>query len=282
MTVIRRASLDDPDATRPLSRGSGSLARVGPLVIGRATLDPGWRWSADIKPSVGTEWCEIHHLHVLVAGRFAAQMVAEETVETFEPGDVFDLPPGHDAWVVGDSPAVLLDVAGNVSDFGAPTANTRRVVTMLMTDILDSTPTATRLGDAGWRQRLADHDRVVRTQLRRFRGEEIDTTGDGFFVAFDSAAAAIDAARAIRDAVRDLGLELRIGIHAGEIQLAVDGVRGIAVHTVARVMAAARPSQILVSSLVRALTEGSPQRFIDQGPYQLKGIDAPMTLFEVD
>jgi class 3 adenylate cyclase len=151
-----------------------------------------------------------------------------------------------------------------------------------MTDIVDSTPTASRLGDARWRQLLADHDRIVRRQIERYRGREIDTTGDGFFVAFDSAAAAVQCARAIRDEVRRLDLHVRIGVHTGEIETAADGVRGIAIHALARVMSAAGPSEILVSPITRALTEGSGLTYVERGAHTLKGIAAPMELFAVD
>ena len=282
MTRIDHASLLDPANQRPLSRAIGAAARVGGLAIGRAILEPGWRWSEDVKPVVGTEWCEAHHLQILVTGRFAVRMADSGQVDEFVPGDVFDIPPRHDAWVVGDEPVDIIDVSGNVGQFGEPPALARQLVTMLMTDIVDSTPTAARLGDARWRQLLADHDRVVRTHIERFRGRELDTTGDGFFVSFESAAAAVHCARAIRDAVRRLELEVRIGVHSGEIETTADGVRGIAIHALARIMSAAGASEILVSPITKALTEGTEITFVDRGPHQLKGIGAPMDLFAVD
>lgn len=282
MTRIDHASLLDPANQRPLSRAIGAAARVGGLAIGRAILEPGWRWSDDVKPVVGTEWCEAHHLQILVTGRFAVRMADSDQVDEFVPGDVFDIPPQHDAWVVGDEPVDIIDVSGNVGQFGEPPALARQLVTMLMTDIVDSTPTAARLGDARWRQLLADHDRVVRNHIERFRGRELDTTGDGFFVSFESAAAAVHCARAIRDAVRRLELEVRIGVHTGEIETTADGVRGIAIHALARIMSAAGASEILVSPITKALTEGTEITFVDRGPHQLKGIGAPMDLFAVD
>lgn len=278
---ILRASLDDPSFGRTISRGQGSIVHVGPLAIGRARLEPGWRWSDDVKPAVGTEWCELHHLHVLLAGRFASRMVGGET-EEFGPGDVFDIPPGHDSWVVGDEPVVLLDVSGNVAEFGQPGATTRAVMTLLMSDIVESTPMAARLGDAAWRQVLADHNRIVRSQVARLRGREIDTTGDGFLVAYDSPAAAIDSAKAIRDAVRTIGLEVRIGVHTGEVEIAADGLRGIAVHTTARVMAAAGPSQIVMTAVTRTLAEGSRITARELGRHELKGIPSPVELYSVE
>jgi len=282
MTRIERASLTDPANQRPLSHAVGAVAQVGRLAIGRATLEPGWRWSTDVKPAVGTEWCEAHHVHVLVAGRFAVRLADEAAVEEFGPGDVFDIPPGHDAWVVGDDPCDLIDVSGNVVQFGEPPALARLLATMLMTDIVDSTPTASRLGDARWRQLLADHDRAIRGLLERYRGRELDTTGDGFFVSFDSAAAAVLCARAIRESVRSLDLQVRIGVHTGEIEVTTDGVRGIAIHALARIMSAAGPSEILVSPVTKALTEGSDLTFVERGTHALKGLTAPMELFAVE
>ena len=282
MARIARANLADPANQRPLSRAIGSVAQVGRLAVGRATLEPGWRWSQDVKPAVGTEWCQAHHIHVLVAGRFAVRLADEDHVEEFGPGDVFDIPPEHDAWVVGDDPVDLIDVSGNIVQFGEPPALARVVVTMLMTDIVDSTPTASRLGDARWRQLLADHDRLVRSQVERFHGREIDTTGDGFFVSFESAAAAVHCARAIREGVRTLGLEIRVGVHTGEIETTADGVRGIAIHALARIMSAAGPSEILVSPITKALTEGSDLTFEARGPHALKGLATPMELFAVE
>jgi class 3 adenylate cyclase len=282
MARIERASLTDPANRRPLSRAVGAVAQIGPLAVGRATLEPGWRWSEDVKPVVGTEWCFAHHVHVLVAGRFAVQLADQDAVEEFGPGDVFDIPPGHDAWAVGDEPVDLIDVSGNVVQFGEPPELSRSLATLLMTDIVESTPTASRLGDARWRQLLADHDRVVRNQLERFRGRELDTTGDGFFASFESAAAAVLCARAIRDSIRTLDLEVRIGVHTGEIESTANGVRGIAIHALARIMSAAGASEILVSPVTKALTEGSGLTFVERGAHSLKGLVAPMELFGVE
>ena len=282
MTRLERASLLDPANQRPLSRGVGAAAQIGGLAIGRAILEPGWRWSEDVKPIVGTEWCEVHHLQLVVSGRLAVRLADSDEVDEFVAGDVFDIPPGHDAWVVGDEPTDLIDLSGNSAEFGLPPASARQVVTMLMSDIVDSTPTAARLGDARWRQTLVDHNRIVRREIERFRGREIDTTGDGFFVAYDSAAGAVHCARAIRDAVQRLDLQVRIGVHTGEIETTADGVRGIAIHALARIMSAAGPSEILVSPVTRALTEGTDLRYVDRGAHTLKGLATPMELFAVE
>ena len=278
MSQLRRGSLDDPAASRPLSRGVGATVRLGPLAIGRATLEPGWRWSSDVKPIVRTTWCQSHHLHVLLAGALGVEMEDGERAE-FAVGDVFEIPPGHDAWVVGDEPATLLDVFGNASDFGVPSSIPRVVATMLMTDIVGSTATAARLGDAAWRQLLEGHNRVVRRELGRFRGREVDTTGDGFLATFDSAAAALQCAVAIRDGLKDQAIDVRIGIHTGEVETVDGDVRGIAVHAAARIMAMAGPSEILTSGVTRAITDGGGFAFENRGRHELKGLPAAVELF---
>jgi class 3 adenylate cyclase len=133
-----------------------------------------------------------------------------------------------------------------------------------------------------WKQRLAEHDQVVRRQLERFRGHEINTTGDGFLATFDSAGSALLAALAIRDATADIGLPIRAGVHTGEIEVVAGDVHGLAVHATARVMAAAGPSEVLTTAVTRSLAEGAPCRFEDRGERVLKGLDQPLRLFAVE
>ncbi|HSK92825.1 MAG TPA: adenylate/guanylate cyclase domain-containing protein [Candidatus Angelobacter sp.] len=279
--VIRHKSLDDPDHRRDFPNGAGAVVGVGSIDVGRATLRPGWRWSNDIKPAVGTDTCEVHHFHVVLAGRLAFQMEGAAP-EEFGPGDVIDVPAGHDAWVVGDEDAVLLDISGNSVDFGLPVPRARAVVTMLMSDIVASTSTAVEVGDAAWKRMVVEHDRVVRRQLDRFQGREVKTTGDGFLATFRSAGAALQAALAIRAAAGSVGLELRIGVHTGEVEVLRDDVRGVAVHATARVMSAAQPSEILTTAVTRALAEGADVGFADRGAHELRGFQRPMDLYAVE
>jgi class 3 adenylate cyclase len=150
-----------------------------------------------------------------------------------------------------------------------------------MTDIVGSTELAERLGDSAWRQVLERHNRIVRAQLDRFRGTEIDTTGDGFLATFSSALAALHAASAIRGAVRPAGVEVRVGVHTGEVELAYGDVKGLAVHATARVMAVGGASEVVVSGVTRALGAGGPFSFEGLGEHRLKGIAAPMELFRL-
>jgi class 3 adenylate cyclase len=210
-----------------------------------------------------------------------AFQMADGEVYEFTAGDVMDIPPGHDAWVIGDEPTVLLDISGSIADFGLPTSPAQTVATMLMTDIVDSTKMASQLGDAGWTQRLTEHNRAVRRQFERFHGREITTTGDGFLATFASARGALLCALASRDATRELGIEIRTGVHTGEIEVLPDDVRGVAVHATARIMAAAQPSVVLTSTLTRDLARGPGLDFASRGLHALKGFDDPVELFAV-
>lgn len=223
----------------------------------------------------------VHHLQLVLSGRLAVQMVGGD-IQEFGPGEVLDIPPGHDTWVAGDEPTVVVDMAGQVAEFGLSAPRTRTIPTMLMTDIVESTQTAARIGDAAWKQRLGDHNRIVRRQLERFHGREIDTTGDGFLAAFASAEAGLLAALSIADAVRAADVEIRTGVHTGEVEMLDDGnLRGIAVHTTARIMAAAPTGAVYTSGLTRALAGTGRVRFTTVGTHDLKGFDEAVELFRV-
>ncbi len=156
-----------------------------------------------------------------------------------------------------------------------------RLATVLFTDIVGSTEKAVELGDREWHALVERHHGVVRSQLTRFRGREIDTAGDGFFATFDGPARAIQCARAISDAVRDLDLEIRAGLHTGEVELADDRPRGIAVHIGARVAARAEPGEVLVSNTVKDLVAGSGIEFDERGATEFKGVPGEWRLYAV-
>jgi class 3 adenylate cyclase len=138
------------------------------------------------------------------------------------------------------------------------------------------------LGDAGWRELLSDHHALVRRQLSRFRGRELDTAGDGFFASFDGPARAIRCACAISDSVRELGIEVRAGLHTGECELIDGKVGGIAVHIGARIAHEAGPGEVLVSSTVKDLVVGSGLRFRERGRTELKGVPGEWQLYAVE
>jgi class 3 adenylate cyclase len=153
---------------------------------------------------------------------------------------------------------------------------------VLFTDIVDSNSRAVELGDRAWRELLKQHHGLVRRQLVRFRGREVDTAGDGFFASFDGPARAIRCAEAIVEGVRAFGLEVRAGLHTGECELFDGKVAGIAVHTGARVAAHAAPGEVLVSSTVRDLVAGSGLVFQDRGAHELKGVPGEWRLFALE
>lgn len=155
------------------------------------------------------------------------------------------------------------------------------LATVLFTDVAGSTVKLAEVGDRRWRELLEQHHALVRRQLVRFSGREIDTAGDGFFASFDGPARAIRCACAIRDGVRELGLEIRAGLHAGECEIVDRKVSGIAVHIGARVAGAAGPGEVLVSSTVKDLVAGSGIAFDERGEHQLKGIPGEWRLFAV-
>ena len=162
-----------------------------------------------------------------------------------------------------------------------PTVSDRVLATVLFTDIVGSTARAAELGDQRWRDVLTKHRQLVRRELARFRGEEVDTAGDGFFATFDGPARAIECARSIVAASAEDGLQLRAGLHTGECELAEGKVTGLAVHIGARVVGNAGPGEILVSGTVKDLVAGSEIRFDDRGAHQLKGVPGEWHLFAV-
>jgi len=157
----------------------------------------------------------------------------------------------------------------------------RVLATVLFTDIVGATARAVELGDRAWRALLEKHHAEVRRQLSRFRGKEIDTAGDGFFATFDGPARAILCACAVRDALIELGLDVRAGLHAGECEMVDGKLSGVAVHTGARIAAQAGPGDVLVSSTVKDLVAGSELEFEDRGIHELKGIPGDWRLYAV-
>jgi pimeloyl-ACP methyl ester carboxylesterase len=187
----------------------------------------------------------------------------------------------HLAWV-GDQNAILDEVQQFLTGERYVPEPDRVLSTVLFTDIVGSTQKAVELGDGRWRALLEEHHRLVRAELTRFRGREIDTAGDGFLASFDAPARAIRCACAVRDAVRPLGVEIRAGLHTGECEVMGEKVGGIAVHIGARVAALADPGEVWVSATVRDLVAGSGLRFQDRNARELKGIPGEWRLFAVE
>jgi class 3 adenylate cyclase len=188
--------------------------------------------------------------------------------------------PGEDhlPWV-GDQDGVLDEVEEFLTGVRRGPDPDRFLTTVLFTDVVGSTEMAARLGDRAWQDLLERHHALVRKALVQFRGTEVDTAGDGFLATFDGPARAVRCALTICREVRALGMEVRAGVHTGEVQRVGEDIRGIAVHTGARVAAAAEPGEVLVSSTVKDLVAGASLAFEDRGPHSLKGVPGEWRLF---
>ena len=224
------------------------------------------------------------HVPTLVAWRSGsgADAAARHVATTIPTSVTSDLPGEDFALIGGDWRAglrVIEDFLATLTD-AEPDAD-RVLATIMFTDLVGSTERAASLGDRAWRETLDRHHAAVRRALAGHRGREIDTAGDGFFAAFDGPARAIRCAAAIRESVSDLGLELRIGIHAGECERVGAALRGLAVHIGARIGATAEPGEILASRTVRDLVAGSGIVFEDAGTHPLKGVPEAWQLYRV-
>jgi class 3 adenylate cyclase len=221
----------------------------------------------------------IHRTGMRIVDIRAARWFAEQIT-----GARFVELPGDDIFpYVGDSDAVLDEIEAFVTGSKGGRDPDRVLLTVLVTDIVGSTDRAAALGDRRWRELLDAHHREVRRHLARFGGQEIDTAGDGFLVSFDGPGRAVRCAVNIVEGVQRLGLEVRAGIHTGEVERREDGsLAGVAVHIAARIAALARPSEVLVSATVTDLVVGSGLRFRDREVHALKGVPGEWRLYGVE
>jgi len=278
---LQRRRFSEPNDVRSFPHGRVEVVDLDDTVIGRMTYEPGWRWSVDVKPVAGSDLCQYHHLGITLSGRLRAQMPDGTELE-IGPGEVFEIPPGHDAWVVGDEPWVSVDFEAMRTYGKAKDAPDERVLaSIVLTDIVDSTRLATEHGPAGWRDLVGEHNRKASLAIDRYRGRLVKTTGDGVLAQFDSAERAVRGAAAVLEAAAGLGLQIRAGVHSGEVQITPDDVRGIAVHTASRIMAVAEPGAILVSATVMDLVDGSGLVFEDAGTHELKGLHGARQLYRL-
>ena len=278
MARLQRRRISQPTEVREVPRGQFNLFDLGDTSVGYTIFQPGWRWSESVKPVAGTEWCEFHHKGFTLAGR--AHVAHRDGAEMdIEPDAFYEIPPGHDAWVVGDEAWVSIDW-GASSGYARALGSTGRIVaTLLFSDIVDSTQIARRIGDAAWHDLLRAHDDVIRRLLDRYGGHEVATTGDGFLAMFDGAERAVHAAREITDVVGRDVTPVRVGIHTGEVETESANVRGLAVHVASRVMALAGPGEVLVSWTTRDLLDGSPFTFADRGEHEIRGLERPRPVY---
>ena len=207
---------------------------------------------------------------------------AHYAAERIRGAEITELPTlrGVYTWVDDDAhAATMAAMARFVSRLAGRIVPERVLATILFTDIVGSTELASRLGDSAWRDLLARHHAIVRRELARFHGRELDTAGDGFFAAFDGPARAVQAAAVLRDLLAAIGLEIRAGIHTGECEVSDGKIVGIAVSTGSRISSLAAPGEVLVSRTVKDLVAGSGLQFEDRGEHQLRGIPDAWHLF---
>jgi class 3 adenylate cyclase len=269
---MQRKSLDLPDETRVIPHGRTDIWNLGDFVVGRIVFEPGWRWSKDVQPIAGTDWCEYHHLGLVIQGTL--RYITPDGLEMEAgAGMLYEVLPGHDAWVVGDEAVIQYDFAG-MRTFALPAAaRTERVLaTLVCSDIVDSTATAERVGPAAWATMLASLNAESQRCLDKFRGRLVANTGDGIIGLFDGAERAIRCAADMSVAAGKLGFKIRVGVHTGEVELIPDNVRGVAVHVLTRVTALAAPGEVLVSGTTYELVADSDLRFEDRGLRELKGV----------
>lgn len=277
MAAPTKKSFDHPDEHLDLPGIIADVVDIADATISRVVYQPGTHC-----PQVGYEGnpvCNAHHTGYVIAGRLHVEMTDGSVIEV-GPGEVFDIPAGHDGWAMEDEPLHAVSWSGSRT-WLTEGSRERVLVTLLFTDIVGSTETAVAMGDGEWSETLAGHNRGVRNILDRYRGREVATTGDGFLAVFDGAGRAIEAAVAIRNRANSDGLSIRSGVHTGEVEMVGDDLRGVTVHQAARIAAAAEPDEILVSETSRLLAPGLTLGFGQRGPYELKGLDGEWTLYAV-
>jgi class 3 adenylate cyclase len=279
MPRLQRKSLATPDQVRSFTNGRVDIVNLDETSVARFSWQPGWRWSKDVAPVVQTRSCQNRHVGYVISGLLHV-MMDDGTELEIGPGDAYEIPAGHDAWVLGDQVWDTVEFT-SAAVFGmTPDENNETILaTILFTDIVESTATLSRIGDQAWQRLLLQHNHLMRTALDRFRGREMGTTGDGFLALFDGAARAVRCATAMIASVSDLDLRVRAGLHTGEVAIAGGTARGLAVHAAARVAALAGPGEILVSATTHDLLDGSGLVLESRGEHELKGLVGPRTIY---
>jgi class 3 adenylate cyclase len=231
----------------------------------------------DVLPTISVPTLVVHRrdnrLIDVANGRYLAEQIPGARLAEVAGDDYLPF--------VGDQDAILDEIQSFLTGSRPVQEPDRMLATVMFTDIVGATERAAALGDHAWRDLLDRHHAIVRRELDQHRGREVDTAGDGFLATFDGPARAVRCALAVRDGLRTLGLEIRAGVHTGEVELAGADVRGLAVHIGARVAAAAEPGEVLVSSTVRDLVAGSGLSFADRGMHALKGVPDPWHVYAV-
>jgi len=277
---LQRKSLTQPETVRNFPHGHIDTVALGESEIGRWEFEPGWRWSTDVRPIVGTDSCLNRHVGVCVSGKLHVEL-NDGTSMDVGPNDAYEIPPGHDGWVVGDESFITYEWTSSRVFARAPEEDDAIVVTLLFSDIVGSTATLERIGDKAWHDLLLAHNAAMREQIAHHRGREFDTSGDGFMAIFEGAARAVRCGRGMIKAASALGLHVRVGCHTGEVIFVADYAHGVAVHTAARVVALAGPDEIIVSSTTRDLLSPADFSLEPAGSFELKGLSGAREVYRV-
>lgn len=280
MARLQRRRFEDTQDVRITPGGRVEMVELDDRVVARITWEPGWRWS-DVMPAItGTQFCQSHHVGYVLEGALRVQMADGVELE-FHAGDVLEIPPGHDAWVVGEERVVTVDFEA-MRGFAKADGRTRRqLASVLMTDIVDSTARAIALGPTAWQDVITRHNERAERAIAGFDGRMVKTTGDGVIGLFDSVESAVRAAVVIGAAVEPLGVEIRAAVHTGEIEMSAGDVRGVVVHTVARMMAVGNAGDVIVSTTVRDVLDGTDLEFEDAGRHELKGLPGDRQVYRL-
>jgi class 3 adenylate cyclase len=238
------------------------------------------KWKSDVRevlPLIQVPTLVLHRRDYWVLNPEHGRYIAEHI-----PGAIYRELPGADSlYWVGDTEQMLEEIEEFLTGIRHAPESDRVLATVLFSDIVDSTAHAIAMGDRAWGDRLDLHDAMVRRQLERFRGREVKTTGDGFLAVFEGPARAIQCGLAIRDGARQLGIDVRVGLHTGEVELRGADIGGITVNIGARVAALAGAGEVLVSRTMTDLVAGSGMDFEDRGEHELKGVPGSWKLFAV-
>ena len=279
MPRLQRKGFAAPDEVRRFPNGTVEIVMLDEIAVSRFVFQPGWQWTRDVGPIAGTETCQHRHVGYTVAGSLTVKM-NDGTTLTIGPGDSYEIPPGHVAWVEGDVPWESVEFTSGHAFAKSPEALGEHVLaTIVFTDICDSTAVLARVGDLEWARIVREHNARIRTVIDRFRGRELATLGDGFLALFDGAAKAVRAAAAMDPAIADLGIHVRAGVHTGEVAIVGGQARGVAVHAAARVAALAGPAEVVVSGTTHDLLDGSGLAFTARGLHELKGLAGARPMF---
>lgn len=281
MVRLQAKRFDTSGDVRTFPYGQASVLQLDEIVVGYGVYEPGWRWSEAMPALAGTATCQLHHVGFAVSGVLHAVTDAGDELD-IGPQSLYVIPPGHDAWVVGDEPFVTIDW-GSARTWATMLEGVGEgeVVTLLFTDIVDSTATLHRIGDQAWREQLRVHNGLMRDHLNAYRGRQVKTTGDGVLAVFDRPIRAIRCAAAMSASASAMNLPIRIGVHTGEVEFVGDDARGLAVHATARLMALGGAGDVMVSSTTSDLLEGSGVGLEDAGEHELRGLPGLRRVFRL-